>query len=102
VGRGDILPVTDGTVIVADDDQRRRIGKRINYQVRIDAIETDALFFAGVPEAVHINVSRLIRTPEGALRAGPSMGMARHYWASSFLPQTETGIYTPPALSSTR
>jgi protein-glutamine gamma-glutamyltransferase len=100
LGHGQAIAVDDGMVVVADDDQRRRVdGRRLQYQVRIDSIDTDALFFAGIPEVVHINTSRLIRTPEGALRTGSRMGIAKQYYAASFLPQTGSATYTPRPLA---
>ena len=101
LGRGQVIAVDDGMFVVADDDQRRRVdGRRLQYQVRIDSIDTDALFFAGIPEVVQINASRLIRTSEGALRTGPRMGMVRQYFAHSFVPFGAGGNYVPPPLAA--
>ena len=49
VGQNQTIRVDHGLAVLADEDQRRRIGQRITYQVRIDSLEADALFFAGVP-----------------------------------------------------
>jgi hypothetical protein len=80
-----------GLAMLADDDQRRRQdGERIEYHVRIDSIEADALFFAAIPEFVHINVRLLFRTPEDAYRTSLGLGASSQYVATSFRPKPDT------------
>jgi protein-glutamine gamma-glutamyltransferase len=84
------LRVEEGVVILADDDQRRRKGDRLNYYVRMDAIEADALFFPGIPEVLHIKLPYVYRTSGGAYRTGLGLGASSRYFATSFRPETET------------
>ena len=90
VGQNQTIRVDHGLAILADENQRRRMGQRITYQVRIDSIEADALFFAGVPEFVQTSLPLLLRTPQGAFRTGRGFGAASQYAATSFRPETET------------
>ena len=84
---------------IVSDEQRRRQGDRIQYYVRIDSMEADALFFSGVPEFVHIKVPLLFRTPENAFRTGLGLGGTLQYYATSFRPETETTHFVAPQLS---
>ena len=42
----------DGAAVLADEVQRARLGARLMYRVDLNAMDTDALFFAGTPERV--------------------------------------------------
>jgi protein-glutamine gamma-glutamyltransferase len=97
--RDKLVPVEKGQAILADDDQRRREdGKRISYHVRVDSMDADALFFAGVPESINIELSHVYRTPTGAFRTGQGYGYRAQYSASSFLPQRAPGGFLPRPL----
>jgi protein-glutamine gamma-glutamyltransferase len=66
--RGTHLRLENGRLILASDDQRRREGRRIGYEVQLRSVASDALFFAGTPEFVQIGVPTLVRTNTGAYR----------------------------------
>jgi hypothetical protein len=64
---GEILRVgDDGLVQLVSDDQRRRVGRRMTYEVVLD-FASDYLFFAGLPENLRIGTDRLVRTPSGSV-----------------------------------
>ncbi len=88
---GGLVPVRERPVIVASDDQRRRKGFRVTYEVRLRSIGGDALFFAGVPEAIWIDAPMLRRTPSGAYRLGMAPSDDVRYAAMSFVPRTDEG-----------
>lgn len=62
------LRLEKGRIILASDDQRRRPGARLLYRVDVHNIETDVLFFAGVPEAVSMAFPAIYRTETGSYR----------------------------------
>ena len=65
--RGESLRVgDDGLVQLVSDDQRRRAGRRMTYEVVLD-FASDYLFFAGLPENLRIGADRLVRTPSGSV-----------------------------------
>ena len=74
----------DGHVILVDDTQRRRHGKRIAYQVELRAIDSDALFFAGTPEVLNVKASNVIRTANGNYRLGLGVSDGLRYDVYSF------------------
>ena len=84
----------DGRVMLADDAQRRRPGKRLTYRVDLRGLDSDALFFAGDPEALNVNLSSVIRTPNGNYRAGIGAGDGLRYDVWSFF---ETAADLEPA-----
>ena len=100
-GQNQTIRVDHGLAILADENQRRRLGQRITYQVRVDSVDADALFFAGVPEFVQTSLPLLFRTPQGSFRTGRGFGSQTQYFAQSFRPETEIKPYIAPPLSST-
>src|SRR5258705_9412159 len=60
----------DGRVILAGDAQRRRRGNRIAYRVDLRELDSDALFFAGEPEALDVNATSITRTANDNYRIG--------------------------------
>jgi transglutaminase-like putative cysteine protease len=86
-----------GMVIIADETQRRRAGRRSTYRVDLHAIDTDALFFAGLPEYMYLAQ----RTPVRSSREGWRLGFAPpdgfRYEASSFVEiAAETALAPEP------
>ena len=65
---GEALRVQSGLLQLADDDQRRRQGPRLNYEVQLKSFASDTLFIAGRPEFIRIDAPSLIRTPEDSYR----------------------------------
>ncbi|MDQ6704380.1 MAG: transglutaminaseTgpA domain-containing protein, partial [Acidobacteriota bacterium] len=79
------LPIERGTVLVADEVQRRRLGRRILYRVDLNTADSDAVFVAGVPEFLNVGRTRLIRTPNDGFRFGYIPSGTAHYEVSSFV-----------------
>jgi len=95
------LPVLHGLLRLASDAQRRRAGRRLNYEVRLKSFASDVLFIAGRPEFIRIDSPVVFRTEWGGYRAGlPNSGIVR-YGVLSFLdpPSTPRGIPVVRALS---
>ena len=89
------LLVENGRVILADDDQRRRRGPRVTYEVHLKDIASDALFFAGVPEVLWIDAAVVLRSGPGTYRLGYGGGAGAMYYASSFLGGPAPAIVAP-------
>lgn len=78
-----------GMVIVADDWQRRRLGRHLWYRVDIQNVDADALFVAGIPETLNTGATRISRAPNGAFRFGFVPNDSIRYEVYSFLgPET--------------
>ena len=91
---GEVIRIRGRQVILADDEQRRRRGRRINYEVQMRPFTSEFLFIAGLPEALRIDSPWLIRTSSASYRlAGPSAEPVR-YGVYGFL--EETGGDPPP------
>lgn len=65
---GELLRVESGLLRLADDDQRRREGPRLNYEVQLKAFASDTLFIAGRPEFIRIDAPAIVRTAEDSFR----------------------------------
>lgn len=87
--RGDArrLPVENGRAILVDDAQRRLTGARITYEVQLEPIAAEALFFAGTPEVLWVNSSSVTRTSSGIYRLEPAPRERLRYGAISYLDQ---------------
>lgn len=71
-------------------------GRRLSYEVMLDSSAADALFFAGVPELLWINLPAVIRGPNESYRpAGASEGILR-YGVHGFLPEEVQPGALPP------
>lgn len=57
-----------GLLKLVDDDQRRRPGRRLDYEVVLHTPPSDALFIAGLPEHLRIPAPALVETPTGAFK----------------------------------
>ncbi len=96
---GESVPVERSSAIVlASNAQRWRVGRRITYRVDLQPVDSDALFFAGIPEVLVINVPRLLRTPAGAYRLGQDAVDGLRYDVHAFLEDQAPPLYEPPAL----
>lgn len=74
---GESLRVSDdGLVQLVSDDQRRRIGRRMTYEVVLDG-NSDYLFLAGLAENLRVGTDRLVRDRSGGVKLpfGQSEGM---------------------------
>lgn len=96
-GSYSVLRVPNGRLILADDAQRRRVGDRISYEVRLKAVASDALFFAGVPEVLWIDAPFVARSATGAYRVSYGARQETRYFASSFLERSgASDLYVLP------
>lgn len=80
--------VVSGLLSIADIPQRWRNGKRIDYEVRLHSIATDALFFAGTPEFLRIDVPVVLRNKRGGFRVRYGQAENLHYGVRAFLEET--------------
>jgi transglutaminase-like putative cysteine protease len=77
-------------------------GRRISYDVNLEAIQNDELFFPGTPEFLHIRSRALYRSPEGVYSLGKALTEGFRYDASSLLeelPEFAPLLSPPPVLS---
>lgn len=71
VNTAEVLRVEPGGLVrFATWQQQLTPGKRIGYEVAMQESASDALFFAGIPESLLINVPLVIRTPSNSYRLG--------------------------------
>src|SRR5262249_49169757 len=75
------LKVDHGTITLAPQ-RHARGGHDVSYQVQLNDIASDVLFFAGTPETISIDASWILRSPSGTLRRP---GGAFRYGAYSYL-----------------
>jgi hypothetical protein len=76
-------------------------GRSISYHVDLGAFETDALFFAGIPENLDLHSTSLYRTDTGSYRLGHPTPQGFHYDAYSLLeepPERAPPAYPAPVL----
>lgn len=82
------IRVQRGWTVLADEAQRSRQGPRLHYDVRIGRIDSHALFFAGIPEAVEIHDLPLILRKTGdTFSTGLGFADGRQYRAWSYRPE---------------
>jgi transglutaminase-like putative cysteine protease len=92
-GRGHVTLTADG---------ERREGRHISYDVELDAVETDTLFFAGTPQAIDIREGELLRDSSGNLRRKGRPLEGFQYEVYSLLedpPETAVAAWFVPALA---
>ena len=96
--RGNLLAIgADGIVLPSDMNQRRRRGERIQYEVQLGPMSSDALFLAGTPELIRINAHVLIRTSSDSYRLDFPNTDGIRYDAYSYLEES-----TPPGDTAVR
>jgi hypothetical protein len=94
-GREDRLWVDHG-MLTLDAQRHTRPGRDVSYQVQLNEIASDTLFFAGTPETISIDVPLLWRSAAGALRA-PRVNGGLRYGAYSYLEDESAAVLAPPA-----
>ncbi len=101
---GQVMRVQGGSVLLADNPQRWRKGKRFAYQVRLHSVGNDALFFAGTPEFLTVNVPSIVRNSQGGVRAGYGDTENLEYVAHSFIEETAepTPLWDPKVTEAER
>jgi transglutaminase-like putative cysteine protease len=77
-----IPAVAKGVFQLADDQQRRRLGRSTNYRISLNGIDSDALFFAGRPDSVFLKQMILMARGDGSYRLGhaPPDGFFYDVW----------------------
>jgi len=85
------IPVEGERAILASDDQRRRVGARVTYEVLLEPISSDVLFFVGIPEVLWIGEPVVTVTEAGACRLGRVPRKRLRYGAISYLDEVEQG-----------
>ena len=65
-----IPAISRGVFQLANDEQRRRFGRRFNYRVNLNGIDADVLFFAGAPEIVYLRQLAILSRGDGTYRLG--------------------------------
>jgi len=85
----------DGGVLVLGAAPGNRRGHSTSYQVQLDEIAADTLFFAGTPETISINLPQVRKSRGGAFHVPRSpFGIA--YRVYSFLPDESAPMIAPP------
>jgi transglutaminase-like putative cysteine protease len=82
----------------------RRPGRLISYDVYLDAIDSDALFFVGTPEHVDLRAPYVIGTEASSFRMDSRPPQGFQYEAYSRLedpPETSPPVDPPPELDAT-
>ncbi len=82
---GKSLRIENGYTRLAPNQQLRRIGRRIDYEVQLKQATGDVLFFAGIPENIAIDADVLTRTQVDGFRLGFPNTAAVRYRAQSFV-----------------
>ena len=65
-----IPAVAKGVFQLADDRQRRRLGRSVHYRISLNSIDSDILFFAGRPEIVYLKQLTIMARGDGSYRLG--------------------------------
>lgn len=63
-----MMPGADGLLKLADDNQLRREGTRLSYQVVLHRTNTDWLFFVGAPEYLRLRPTSVLAASTGGVR----------------------------------
>ncbi|MFB3825653.1 MAG: DUF3488 and DUF4129 domain-containing transglutaminase family protein [Bryobacteraceae bacterium] len=92
-GEGQVVPVGSSRAVVAN--HRERPGQHVYYQVRLNAVDTDALFFTGSPEVVELRQPLLLRTPDDNYRLGNPPQQNFRYGVYAFLEDTAAAAGAP-------
>jgi protein-glutamine gamma-glutamyltransferase len=82
---GEPLRVQQNLLQLADDNQRRRKGTRLDYEVQLKSFASDLLFIAGLPEFIRINEPYVIRTPADGFRVSYRKPGVLRYGVFSYL-----------------
>ena len=87
--------------LVGNGQRLRRDGRHISYRVDLNAVDSDALFIAGWPEAIYIGGRRLMRAPNESFRLDMIPFETFRYSVSAFVegPLEPEALELPSALS---
>jgi transglutaminase-like putative cysteine protease len=100
------LQVQPGGLVPLVDEVRRpsRRIERLEYEVHIKDIDSDTLFFAGVPEFININAPMIKRLPGGSYRLPFGSGSDLSYVGYSYVerPGVESEVEVVPMPAALR
>lgn len=98
-GISERVETSGGEMMLANDSQRLRFPPGISYQVRLGSVDTDTLFFAGVPEVLMLEGFPAVYRSRGDRwrTGGPTAG--REYKAISHPAESGSGWFGEDALS---
>jgi transglutaminase-like putative cysteine protease len=82
---GRIMRVEKGMVSLIDSHLQHRPGRPLSYEVNVKALDSDALFFTGVPEFLRTEAPLIIRTQNDSYRTGLGVSDGMHYFGYSHL-----------------
>ncbi len=83
---GEMLrPQGGGLIQLASDDQRRREGKRMVYEVNLQTMVSDTIFVAGIPEFLQINSPYIRRMSDDGLKTAFNTQNGARYVVYSYL-----------------
>ncbi|MEO8130830.1 MAG: DUF3488 and transglutaminase-like domain-containing protein [Bryobacteraceae bacterium] len=94
---GEILRASNGLVMLGERRQNRRQGRYISYEVNVKAIDSDALFFSGVPEFLRTELPLIVRTPTDSFRTGLGATDGMHYFGYSHMVESDAETLGPGA-----
>jgi hypothetical protein len=88
------IPIDGGHVELRPADMRQ-LGRGFNYDVALDAIDTDALFFAGIPQRLDLRYPSVVHTDVGSYRLEHKPVPGLRYGAYSLLEQPPESTRLP-------
>jgi transglutaminase-like putative cysteine protease len=95
-GNEELLKVEHG-VLAFKRSRHWRPGRDVAYQVHLNDIAADTLFFAGTPETISINLPFLRRTRSGSILVSPRFGLGGlNYGVYSFLEDESAEVSATP------
>jgi len=84
-GTSEIIRIRKGHAWLANASQTSRKGKRITYEVRIGALDSDALFFTALPESLYISALSIFRSVGDGYRTAFPSSEGTRYAATSYV-----------------
>jgi len=90
-----LMPGKDGLLKLADDNQLRRIGERLNYQVILHGMNADWLFTTGTPEYLRLRPTRVLATASGGLKVPFTQQDGLRYDVIAWPGETAPPAFTP-------
>jgi len=97
---GEILRAFNGLVMLGERRPTRHPGPYISYEVNVKAIDSDALFFTGVPEFLRTELPLVVRTPTDSFRTGLGATDGMHYFGYSHMVDSDAEPLGPQARKS--
>lgn len=97
----DLLKPQNGQFPLVDPAYVWPRGPRVSYEVRLENVSGNELFFVGQPEVLRLDYPfPIFRSPTGQIRAGNLLGRGLRYQAYSFLPQPQLRNLPPEDLDA--